>query len=30
MPLFLLAGLVAGFTGGLYYVYLAVRKMGGG
>ena len=30
MPLFLLLGLGFGFTGGLYYVYTELRKLGGG
>lgn len=30
LPLFLLAGLVIGFAGGLYYVYLEIEKLGGG
>lgn len=30
LPLFLLVGLAAGFAGGLYYVYMAIKKMGGG
>ncbi len=28
LPLFLLLGLGVGFAGGLYYVYLALRKLG--
>ena len=28
LPLFLLLGLGAGFAGGLYYVYLALKKLG--
>lgn len=30
MPLFLLAGLFAGFAGGLYYVYVVLNRMGSG
>ncbi len=30
LPLFLLAGLGLGFAGGLYYVYLALKKLGTG
>ena len=30
LPLFLLLGLVIGFAGGLYYVYLALKKLDGG
>jgi ATP synthase protein I len=30
LPLFLLAGLGIGFAGGLYYVYLALKKLGDG
>lgn len=29
LPLFLLVGLVLGFAGGLYYVYLELQKLGG-
>ena len=28
LPLFLLIGLAAGFVGGMYYVYLALQKLG--
>ncbi len=30
LPLFLLAGLGLGFAGSLYYVYLQLKKLGGG
>ncbi|MCA1688804.1 MAG: AtpZ/AtpI family protein [Actinobacteria bacterium] len=30
LPLFLLVGLGLGFAGGLYYVYLALKKLGDG
>jgi ATP synthase protein I len=30
LPLFLLVGLGIGFAGGLYYVYLALKKLGEG
>jgi ATP synthase protein I len=30
LPLFLLLGLGLGFAGGLYYVYLALKKLGDG
>ena len=30
LPLFLLLGLGFGFAGGLYYVYLALKKLGDG
>lgn len=30
LPLFMLGGVILGFAGGLYYVYLALKKMGGG
>jgi len=30
LPLFLLVGLGIGFAGGLYYVYGALQKLGGG
>lgn len=30
LPLFLLVGLGAGFAGGLYYVYLALKRLGNG
>jgi ATP synthase protein I len=30
VPLFLLVGLGLGFTGALYYVYLEMKKLGGG
>ncbi len=30
LPLFLLVGLVIGFAGGLYYLYLALEKLGDG
>ena len=30
LPLFLLIGLASGFAGGLYYVYQALKKLGGG
>ncbi len=30
LPLFLLAGLGVGFAGALYYVYLALKKLGNG
>lgn len=30
LPLFLMVGLLAGFAGGLYYVYLLLKKLGGG
>ncbi len=30
LPLFLLLGLGIGFAGGLYYVYVVLKKMGGG
>jgi ATP synthase protein I len=30
LPLFLLIGLGAGFAGGLYQVYVALKKLGGG
>ena len=30
IPLFLLVGLGIGFAGGLYYVYLALQKLGDG
>ena len=30
LPLFTIVGLVAGFAGGLYYVYLVLKKIGGG
>jgi ATP synthase protein I len=30
LPLFLLVGLGIGFAGGLYYVYLALKKLGDG
>jgi ATP synthase protein I len=29
LPLFLLIGLAAGFVGGMYYVYRALKKLGG-
>ena len=30
LPLFLLVGIGVGFAGGLYYVYLALQKLGDG
>lgn len=30
LPLFLLIGLAAGFVGGMFYVYRALRNVGGG
>jgi F0F1-type ATP synthase assembly protein I len=30
LPLFLIVGLGIGFAGGLYYVYLALKKLGDG
>ncbi len=30
LPLFLLVGLAAGFAGGMFYVYRALRNVGGG
>ena len=30
LPLFLLIGLAIGFAGGLYHVYRALKKLGGG
>jgi F0F1-type ATP synthase assembly protein I len=30
LPLFLMVGLGIGFAGGLYYVYLALKKLGDG
>ncbi len=30
LPLFLLIGLVVGFVGGMFYVYRALQKLGGG
>ena len=30
LPLFLLLGLGIGFAGGLYYVYVALKRMGSG
>lgn len=29
LPLFLLIGLVAGFVGGMFYVYRVLQKLGG-
>lgn len=30
LPLFMLVGLVLGFSAGLFYIYLAIKKMDGG